>query len=55
MQVSVAEHERIIQAFLDHDADQAEQLVRKSAEYGGKALMAGSDKPLPVPLPQLDL
>jgi DNA-binding GntR family transcriptional regulator len=41
MDVSVQEHERIIQAFRDRNADIAEQLVRKNAEYGGRVLMQG--------------
>jgi len=43
MQVSVQEHDKIIEAFRRKDPDLAEQLVRKNAEYGGKVLMQGGD------------
>ncbi len=43
MSVSVQEHEKIIEAFRDRDAELAEQLVRKNAEYGGKVLMHGKE------------
>jgi len=39
MEVSVQEHEKIIDAFRKKDADLAETLVRKNAEYGGRVLM----------------
>lgn len=39
MEVSVQEHEKIIDAFRKKDADLAEALVRKNAEYGGQVLM----------------
>jgi DNA-binding GntR family transcriptional regulator len=42
MAISVQEHEKIIDAFRNKDADLAETLVRKNAEYGGKVLMSGS-------------
>jgi DNA-binding GntR family transcriptional regulator len=42
MAISVQEHEKIIDAFRKKDADLAETLVRKNAEYGGKVLMSGS-------------
>ena len=41
MEVSVQEHRKIIEAFRRRDADQAEHLVRKNAEYGGRVLMQG--------------
>ncbi len=41
MKVSVQEHVKIIEAFRARNAERAEQLVRKSAEYGGKVLMEG--------------
>jgi len=41
MEVSVQEHEKIIDAFRKKDADLAETLVRKNAEYGGRVLMNG--------------
>jgi DNA-binding GntR family transcriptional regulator len=43
MKVSVQEHEKIIEAFRKRDADLAEKLVRKNAEYGGKVLMQGGE------------
>lgn len=42
MEVSVQEHEKIIEAFRNKDADLAEKLVRMNAEYGGRVLK--SDK-----------
>lgn len=45
MRISVEEHEKIIEAFRRRDADEAERLVRKNAEYGGKVLVQGK-KPL---------
>ncbi|MBT0652138.1 GntR family transcriptional regulator [Geomobilimonas luticola] len=42
MHISVQEHEKIIEAFRKRNADLAERLVRKNAEYGGKVLMQGS-------------
>ena len=42
MAISVQEHEKIIDAFRKKDADLAETLVRKNAEYGGKVLMNGA-------------
>ena len=41
MAISVQEHEKIIEAFRRKDADLAETLVRKNAEYGGRVLMDG--------------
>lgn len=41
MMISVQEHEKIIEAFRNKDADLAEHLVRKNAEYGGQVLMGG--------------
>ena len=43
MEVSVTEHRNLIDAFRRRDADLAEQLVRKTAEYGGKVLIHSSD------------
>lgn len=48
MKVSVQEHEKIIEAFRKKDADLAEKLVRKNAEYGGKVLMQGGDTSIPL-------
>lgn len=42
MAISVQEHEKIIDAFREKNADLAETLVRKNAEYGGHVLMAGT-------------
>jgi DNA-binding GntR family transcriptional regulator len=42
MAISVQEHDKIIDAFRKRDADLAETLVRKNAEFGGQALMNGS-------------
>lgn len=39
MQLSVEEHEKIIEAFRNRDAILAEMLVQKNAEYGGKVLI----------------
>ena len=41
MDFSVQEHQKIIDAFRDKDADLAENLVRSNAEYGGKVLLKG--------------
>ena len=41
MAIAVQEHEKIIEAFRKKDADLAETLVRKNAEYGGRVLMDG--------------
>lgn len=43
MHVSVQEHDKIIEAFKRRDADLAETLVRKNAEYGGRVLMEEGD------------
>jgi DNA-binding GntR family transcriptional regulator len=48
MHISVAEHEKIIEAFRTKDADLAEKLVRKNAEYGGKVLMQSSEGGRPL-------
>ncbi len=45
MMTSVREHEKIIEAFRNKDADLAEALVCKNAEYGGQVLMDGGIKP----------
>jgi DNA-binding GntR family transcriptional regulator len=42
MEVSVQEHEKIIDAFRKKDADLAEKLVRQNAEYGGQVLMSST-------------
>lgn len=41
MAISVQEHEKIIDAFRQKDANLAEALVRKNAEFGGRVLMNG--------------
>jgi DNA-binding GntR family transcriptional regulator len=43
MDFSVREHQKIIDAFRNKDADLAEKLVRSNAEYGGKVLMQGGE------------
>lgn len=43
MGMSVEEHDKIIEAFCRRDPDEAERLVRKNAEYGGRVLMQGGD------------
>jgi len=53
MDISVQEHEKIIDAFRRKDEDSAEMLVRKNAEYGGKVLMecgALSTQAMAVPM-----
>ena len=42
MAISVQEHEKIIDAFREKNADLAETLVRQNAEYGGRVLMNGA-------------
>ncbi|HWI41348.1 MAG TPA: FCD domain-containing protein, partial [Verrucomicrobiae bacterium] len=46
MDLSVREHEKIIDAFRRRAADQAEKLVRKNAEEGGRVLMEKGDSPV---------
>jgi DNA-binding GntR family transcriptional regulator len=41
MKIAVQEHEKIIEAFRKKDAETAETLVRKNAEYGGRVLLDG--------------
>ena len=41
MKISVQEHGKIIEAFRRRDAETAEMLVRKNAEYGGRVLLDG--------------
>jgi DNA-binding GntR family transcriptional regulator len=48
MKASVQEHVKIIEAFRTRDAELAEQVVRKSAEYGGRVLMEGTESFLPL-------
>lgn len=43
MQISVREHDKIIDAFTKRDPDMAESIVRKNAEYGGRVLMQDRD------------
>jgi len=42
MKIVVHEHEKIIEAFRRKDAEAAEMLVRKNAEYGGRVLLDGA-------------
>lgn len=39
MEISVKEHEKIIEAFKNHDGDTADRLVQKNAAYGGQVLI----------------
>lgn len=39
MDISVAEHEKLLEAFRRHDGDTAENLVKKTAAIGGKVLL----------------
>lgn len=48
MAISVEEHDKIIEAFRNRNADMAETLVRKNAEYGGKVLMQETDGTPPL-------
>ena len=48
MEFSVREHQKIIDAFRNKDADQAENLVRCNAEYGGKVLMQDGEGMIPL-------
>jgi DNA-binding GntR family transcriptional regulator len=48
MDFSVQEHQKIIDAFRNKDADHAENLVRSNAEYGGKVLMQGGTGAMPL-------
>lgn len=41
MEIVVQEHAKIIEAFRSKDAETAEMLVRKNAEYGGRVLLDG--------------
>lgn len=48
MKASVQEHVKIIEAFRARNAELAEQLVRKSADYGGRVLMEGGAAAVPL-------
>ncbi len=39
MEISVQEHHKIIEAFKNHDGERADNLVRKTAAYGGQVLI----------------
>jgi len=39
MEISVKEHDKIIEAFKNHDGSLADQLVQKNAAYGGQVLI----------------
>ena len=41
MEIVIQEHAKIIEAFCRKDADAAEMLVQKNAEYGGRVLLDG--------------
>jgi len=55
MEISVQEHEKIIEAFRRKDEVAAEMLVRKNAEYGGKALMGSGIVSSQTAAMQMDL
>jgi DNA-binding GntR family transcriptional regulator len=55
MQISVEEHEKIIEAFRNRDAILAEMLVQKNAEYGGKVLIDDDPTAGKASYPDLDL
>lgn len=48
MKISVQEHMKIIEAFRARNAELAEQLVRKNAEFGGRVLMEGGEAVSPL-------
>ena len=48
MEFSVKEHQKIIEAFRNGDADLAESLVRSNAEYGGKVLVQDGEVIIPL-------
>ncbi|GAB7025801.1 GntR family transcriptional regulator [Geotalea toluenoxydans] len=48
MQVSVEEHEKIIEAFRNKNANLAEKLVQKNAEYGGIVLIKSGPDATPM-------
>jgi len=48
MEFSVKEHQKIIEAFRDGNADLAEALVRTNAEYGGKVLVQDGELIIPL-------
>jgi DNA-binding GntR family transcriptional regulator len=48
MEFSVKEHQKIIEAFRNGDADLAEALVRSNAEYGGKVLVQDGEVIIPL-------
>ncbi len=39
MAISVAEHEKLLEAFRSNDGDMAESLVKKTAAIGGRVLL----------------
>ncbi|GFE62494.1 GntR family transcriptional regulator [Geobacter sp. AOG2] len=55
MDISVQEHQKIIEAFRRKDGETAELLVRKNAEYGGKVLMDGGIGSSQAAAMQMDL
>jgi DNA-binding GntR family transcriptional regulator len=42
MEIVIQEHAKIIEAFRRKDAEAAEMLVQKNAEYGGRVLLDGA-------------
>lgn len=55
MQIVVQEHAKIIDAFRRKDAEAAELLVRKNAEYGGRVLLGGAITPSQKAELQIDI
>jgi DNA-binding GntR family transcriptional regulator len=55
MKISVQEHGKIIEAFRRRDAEAAEMLVRKNAEYGGRVLLEGGVTAFRKAEPQKDI
>lgn len=44
MEISVQEHKKILEAFRSHDGERADNLVRKTAAYGGQVLIQSMAK-----------
>jgi len=55
MQISVEEHEKIIEAFRGRNEALAEMLVQKNAEYGGRVLIDEEQAAAHQPYPEMDL
>jgi DNA-binding GntR family transcriptional regulator len=44
MHISVVEHEKLLEAFRRHDAEEAEKTVKETAQLGGEALLNAIDE-----------